>query len=285
MLWFAKQAKSEGAGDDGQTIKPATLEVQFDKEIAGSKLDGLLSVAEGRGGAQVITDALLAKNTLFAKALPSEGPVDLSREALDTLIECVFTARRKLSGVLAPMPWEPLLQAVNDLVYGKGPLTERMQAFAAVIPQEQKKARRAMWDLGAELLHFRDPEGIPLMTRWIWDPSTSTGSLREFIRANDTMETIPLDTRPETFEGVRIWFAQMLEERGFYKDIPFLIDLLQAQAYSDYVKAMSSRIGMINREFGGQEDALELPLKLLGIGVRVRDIKALRSDVNDPTLH
>lgn len=283
MLWFAKQAKSKSAGD-GQTIEPATLEVRFDVDIAKSKLDTLLGDCEERGGVQSVADALRLKHELFAAALPAEGPAELDREGLDTLISCVFPARRKLPGILGAMDTALLSEAVNGLVYGTQTIEQRMAAFCELIPKEQKKPRRAMWDLACELLHFRDPERIPLMARWVWDTQTGTGALREFIRANDGMETVPLDTRPESFEGARAWFSEVLAESGFYRDIPFLIDLLQAQAYSEYVKAMSSRIGMIDAEFGTRHDPLELPLKILGIDARAKDVKALRSD-EGPALH
>ena len=288
MLWFGKQAKASGGGGDGDAITPAELEVSFDKEIASSKLDELVELLQERGGIEVLLEAIGLKKELFQHLLPSEKTDSaFSRDGFNAVLETVFPARRKLGDVFAKLDDEGLRKAVFDLVYGEAPVGDRMAAFCELVPndKENRKARRAIWDLAAELLHFRDPERIPLMTRWVWDVNTSTGALREFIRGNDSMETIPLEPRPETFEGARVWFADFLGERGFYRDLPYLIDLLQAQAYSDYVKAMSSRIGMIDAEFGAKHDPLELVLKLLGIDARTRDLKEAESESQQPTLH
>lgn len=288
MLWFGKQAKASGGGGDGDAIAPAELEVSFDKDIAGTKLDELLGLLSERGGIEVLMEAMGLKKELFQRLLPAEQPESaFSREGFNAVLETVFPARRKLGEVFSALDDDGLRKAVFDLVYGEGRIGDRMDAFCELVPndKENRKARRAIWDLAAELLHFRDPDRIPLMTRWVWDVNTSTGALREFIRGNDSMETIPLEPRPETYEGARTWFAEFLGERGFYRDLPFLIDLLQAQAYSDYVKAMSSRIGMIDAEFGAKHDPLELVLKLLGIDARTRDLKEAESESQQPTLH
>jgi hypothetical protein len=287
MLWFGKQAKASGGGGDGDAITPAELEVRFDKDIASSKLDALIELLGERGGIEVLLEAVGLKKELFQHLLPPEKTDSaFSRDGFNAVLETVFPARRKLGGVFAKLDDDGLRKAVFDLVYGEAPVADRMAAFCELVPndKENRKARRAIWDLAAELLHFRDPDRIPLMTRWVWDVNTSTGALREFIRGNDSMETIPLEPRPEIFEGARVWFADFLGERGFYRDLPYLIDLLQAQAYSDYVKAMSSRIGMIDAEFGAKHDPLELVLKLLGIDARTRDLKEAESD-QQPTLH
>ena len=289
MLWFGKQAKSSGGGGDGDAIVPGQLEVTFDKDIAGSKLDDLLKLASERSSTlEVFTEALGLKREMFQRLLPPEKTeAAFSRDGFNAVLETVFPARRKLGETFAALSDDELQDAVLTLVYGEGAIGDRMAAFCELVPKdkEHRKARRAIWDLAAELLHFRDPDRIPLMTRWVWDVNTSTGALREFIRGNDSMETIPLEPRPETFEGARVWFAEFLGERGFYRDLPFLVDLLQAHAYSDYVKAMSSRIGMIDAEFGAKHDPLELVLKLLGIDVRTRDLKEAESGEQQPTLH
>ncbi|MEJ2058944.1 MAG: hypothetical protein P8Y64_00445 [Gammaproteobacteria bacterium] len=265
MLWFGKQAEAKAAGD---SITPAALPVEMDDRIAESKLDALLSELEERGGLEPFLASLQAKHELFLAALPEQEPQQLSRDAVNAVINCVFTARRKLREFLAEIEETALFDALKQLAYSDESLTDRLQQFVEVVPQEQKKQRRAMWDLGAEILHFRRPEAIPLMTRWVWDSSTASGALREFIRLGDSLDSVPLDTRPETFEGGRVWLAEVLNERGFYREVPYLVDLVMAQAYADYVKAMSSGFGMIDAEFGAQQDPLEFLVKLLGVDSR-----------------
>lgn len=271
MLWFGKQAKA--AGDARDTIEPVGLDVEFDKRIAETKLSALLAEMEERGGPQPFVDALRRKHELFATALPEGGAVELTREVFNTLVDCVFPARRKLASQFEEMDDAVLEDAVARLLEGEADMEQRMREFCELVPAEQKKPRRAIWDLAAEILHFRSPETVPLMARWVWDSNTGSGALREFIRGNDSLPTIALDTRPGTFEAARRWLAEVLSEAGFYRDLPFMIDLLLAQAYSDYVKAMSTGIALVDSEFGGRQDPLELLVKLLGIDPRRRDMQ------------
>jgi hypothetical protein len=281
MLWFGKQAKGETAA--AAAIEPVKLEVELDKGIAEAKLRALLKEMEERGGPQPFVEALRRKQELFAAALPLGGAVELSREDFGTLLDCVFPARRKLAPVLGELDYGSVQAAVARLLDGEGDLEQRIGDFCELVPAEQKKPRRAIWDLAAELLHFRSPEQVPLMARWVWDTRTGTGALREFVRGNDTMPEVPIDGRPGTYEAGRQWLAEVLTESGFYRDLPFMIDLLQAQAYSDYVKAMSSGVGLIDAEFGGRQDPLEFLVKLLGIESRERRVPT--GDTAGPTLH
>lgn len=286
MLWFGKQAESAQGADDPTVIRPAKLEVEFDSSIASGKLQVLLDeLGEFEGGLETVLGALRTKQELMQKAFPAVRTADwgLSREAFQIVLSAVFPARRKLAAFFGELDASRVEELVDTLVYGHGSVTERMCAFCDIVPAERKKERRAIWDLAAEILHFRDPEGIPLMTRWVWDEATASGALREFIRGNDGMPEIPLNNRPETYEGARSWFAEALAEAGFYRDLPFLIDLLLAQAYADYVKAMSNGLGMVQAEFGGNQHPLEFVLKLLGVDVGGRS-SAQGADA-DRTLH
>lgn len=284
MLWYKKQADGAVRGTgSGDTVAAGELAVKFDKEIAGSKLKMLLEQSEDVGGIEGLIDSLEAKSLLFKTAFPVERPSDwkLEAQAFDAVTGAIFPVRRKIAAIADVLGREKLMDELTGLVYGTGCLSDRMQAFAALVPEESKKERRAMRDFAAEILHFRDPDGVPLMTRWVWDESTASGALREFIRGNDGLPEIAIDNQPETFEGARVWFAEMLADSGFYRGVPMLIDLLQAQAYSDYMRAMSSGLGMVQAEFGNSHHPIELLVKLLGI-----DPKSGRSGkTGEPTLH
>lgn len=248
-------------------VVPGQLNVAFDRAIAQSKLDALLDQARDIGGVEPLVESLNAKSALFKAAFPATTSSDwtLPSETLDAVLSSVFPVRRKRHTIDAVIGQSRLIEGMTDLVYGGMPLQERMRTFVALVPDDLKKEKRAMRDFAAEILHFRDPEGTPLMARWVWDEATASGALREFIRGNDGLPEIPIDNRPETYEGARVWFAEILAESGFYRDVPMLIDLIQAQAYSDYVKAMSSGLGMVQAEFGRSQHPLELQVKLLGI--------------------
>lgn len=272
----------QGEGDD--VVVPAELAVKFDRAIAESKLNALLDQAKDIGGVEALIGSLKTKCLLFEAAFPASRPVGwvLLPETLETVLAAVFQVRRKLTAIDAAVGRQGLIDGTVDLVYGAASLHERFLAFVSLMPEELKKERRAMRDLAAEILHFRDPEGMPLMTRWVWDEATASGALREFIRGNDGLPEIPIDNRAESFEGARVWFAEMLAEAGFYRDVPMLIDLVHAQAYSDYVKAMSSGLGMIQVEFGESHHPLELLMKLLGVDPATgRGI----DKAGEPTLH
>ena len=263
MLWFGKQA--EAAREVGDKIQPAALKIGLDAKICAGKLSRLREDASELGGVESFVQALNAKHALFEHALAVENVDTLEGATFETLLECIFPARRKLPSVLLALEHGALAAAVKQLLYESGPLADRMAGFVDALAAGTPKQRRAAWDLAAELVHFRAPDQYPLMTHWVWDPNTLSGAVREFIRGNDTLADIPLDGTPESFEGCRVWFAGQLAAEGYYRDVPLLIDLLLAQAYADYLRAMASGIGMLTAELGARNDPLEILTKLLGI--------------------
>jgi len=288
MLWRKKQAKP----GEKDLIQPADLTAPVAAEILGSKLESMIEAMDDQGGLDRFLDALRTKQDLFVQGLDAERLKTLTPAALDALVETVFSARRKLPAVLSRLGHENTVEAIRELLYGDGPVRERLQAFTAVLPLDEPqdkaqqkavaKLRRAGWDLGAELLHFRDMERYPLMSRWVWDASTESGAMREYVRGGDTMRELPFDDRPETYEGFRVWVTEQLAESGFYRDVPMFVDLLLAWAYSDYMQAMSSHIGIIEAEFGGKNDPTELLQKILGIDPARRHGQ---SRLNKETVH
>ncbi len=275
MLWRKKQADQRGTGA-GDISAPAQITVPLDAKILGSKLEQMLEALDEQGGLDKFVDALRTKHELFARALDEQALAQMDRGALDALLETVFAARRRLPEALLKLPEPEIGGHVRELLYGGEPLVERMERFVAAVPVDagagdkpaQKaaaKTRRAAWDFAAEMLHFRDMEGYPLMCRWVWDMNTESGAMREFVTGGDTLRENPFDSRPETFEGFRVWMREQLAELGFYRDVPIFIDMLLGWSYADYMKAMSNRMGVLEAEFGGKQDPTEPMQKLLGI--------------------
>jgi hypothetical protein len=192
---------------------------------------------------------------------------------MERLLDRVFTARRRLYPVLESLGEARVREATSGLFTGALPVAQRLQDFVDAMPgaaamdresvRAAAKVRRAAWDFAAEMLHFADPERYPLMTRWVWDRSTQSGALREFIRANDAMPEIPLTNAPETFESVRAWVAEQLRGEGVYRDLPLWIDLVQAQAYVTYLRSVAE--GSLGGDFGRGTQPHEQLRKLLGI--------------------
>jgi hypothetical protein len=279
MRWFGKPAEAGPASGTG--LVPEPLQVTFNREILGMKLSGLraaVSEAAGVDGLEALVEALRSKHEVFA-GIVAKG-ADMDGADLCTLGGLVFTARRKLGPLLARREAE-LLQGVRELAAVPGPAIEgRLHAFGT-LAGEDRKLQRALWDFGAEIQHFRDPEGVPLASRWVWDAATATGALREFIRGNDTLRSIPIGDTVAAIEGARRWFHDVLADEGFYRDLPFITDLIWAQAYSDYARALSMNMGLIDAQFGAKQDPLELVVKMLGIDAPGGRLKTVRDD----TLH
>ncbi|MDH5300914.1 MAG: hypothetical protein OEW58_06075 [Gammaproteobacteria bacterium] len=260
MLWFKREPLQRV-----DHLEPAELRVSFDAGILESKLERLLDATAERGGIDVFLDALRGKQTLFTEALRTDVLLQMDAQSFQAVLDTVFPARRRLGDVVSSLSMDDWRQRTELLLRGKQSLSERLDNFVSVAAASNKKQQRALWDFAVELVHFNDPEHYPLMTRWIWDAKTQSGSLREFIRANDTMQTVDMGVAPEDFEAARLWIIGQLSEKGFYRDLPLLVDLVKAQAYADYVLAMSSGMGMMGSEFGGRMEPLDFVVKLLGI--------------------
>ncbi|WP_018867551.1 MULTISPECIES: hypothetical protein [unclassified Thioalkalivibrio] len=263
MRWFRKPAEvvSDAAASG---LAPEPLEVSFDKEILATKLNSLneaIAEAGGVDGLETFIEALRSKHEVFA-AIVAKGD-EIDAEDVRTLGGLVFSVRRKLGALMAERQGA-LVDGVRALVRPDVEVNERLAGFAD-LAADDKKLRRAIWDFGAEILHFADPEAMPLACRWVWDTSTTTGALREFIRGNDTLRSIPIGDSVGAIEGARRWFFDALAEEGFYRDLPFVTDLVWVQAYSDYARSLSMSLGMIDNQFGTKQDPLELAVKMLGI--------------------
>jgi hypothetical protein len=279
MRWFRKPAEAEAAAS-GSGLVPEPLQVTFNKELLGMKLAGLraaISEAGGVDGLETFIEALRSKHEVFA-GITAKG-VDIDGTDLRTLGGLVFSVRRKLGPLLAEREGV-MLEGVRELVLSELSMDDRLHAFAE-LAGEDRKLRRGLWDFAAEILHFRDPGAVPLASRWVWDTSTTTGALREFIRGNDTLRQIPIGDTVAAIEGARLWFYDALAEEGFYRDLPFVTDLIWSQAYSDYARSLSMSMGLIDAQFGARQDPLELMVKMLGIDAPKGRLKA----ASDETLH
>jgi hypothetical protein len=271
VLWFRK--RSDAAEVERDLIEPAKLEVEFDPMLFRTHMTALIQAAQPDGGVEAYLESLNAKHRLFAEALGEASLDRLDGGSLDALLEVVFTARRKLHPVLAEFGLHNTIAALRDLLYGREPLGGRIPAFVArlpIRPGEGREARnraarltRAAHDFAAECLHFRDPLRYPLMTRWMWDESTMSGAVREFVKDPDQRARLPIGALPESFEGVRGWLAREIEGQGIYRDVPLWVDLVAAGAYTHYFRSMTG--GVLGSDFqrtGGPEEQVK---KLLGI--------------------
>lgn len=278
MLWFKKQPEAKAAtGED--VISPVEPAVALDNGHFQQKFSLLRTNAEDAGGVEPLLASLQVKHELFKRALARDQIDQLRVEDIEILLDTVFSARRRLYPVIAAQGHEATVNGIRDLLYGQGALAERMTRFVALAPFDESvdrearklagKNRRAAWDFAAELLHFNDPERYPLMSKWVWDQQTQSGAMREFIRGNDTMADLVLGSSPEIFEGGRVWLVSQLAEQGLYRDLPFWVDLLLAQAYTEYFRSMAE--GMLSADFGRGMSPGEHVKKFLGIDAPIKD--------------
>ncbi len=270
MLWFRRQPETAASGGDSEAVVALPMGAAMDADIFRSKFSVLLGLFDENGGVDFYLEALGAKSQLFQELLGPGSIEALNRDGIENLLETVMPARKRLGTVLAQMEADRLAVAVRDLLYGRGGLEARMQGFMEALPADAdekstRKTRRAGWDFAAELLHFRAPQRYPLMTRWVWDPSTLSGAVRELLPGGDSRTDIGLGGEPGLYEAARVWVAQQMAEEGVYREPQFTVDLFLAHAYADYMRAMSSGMGLMNADFGDRADPLEPVRKLLGI--------------------
>lgn len=272
MLWLKKRPDPEPIRER-DVIVPADLPMVPDAALFQTHLSSLDRLTETEGGIEPLLQALGAKQRRFAEVLAAEAMAGFGLEEVEGLLEQVFTARRRLYPLLEALGGARVAAAVNGLLFGEEQVGDRIRRFAEAMPvaagedREARrlaaKQRRAATDFAAELLHFRDPVKYPLMTRWVWDRSTMSGALREFLRGADHLREIPFDMSPELYEGARKWLAERIAERGIYRDVPFWIDLVLAQAYVGYLRAVAE--GNLGGDFGRGVSPLEQLRKLLGV--------------------
>ncbi len=272
MLWFKKRPSAQTLPAAGVAVAPQPLPLALDGQIFKYHFDRLLEQSGADGGVAALIERLQVKQHAIVstceRALAAPGLSEI-----ESLLDQVFTARRRLYPALESAGAAKVQAALARLLHDALPVAARLQVLVDAMPgaagmdrasiKAANKLRRAAWDFAAELLHFSDPDQFPLMTRWVWDQSTQSGALREFIRGNDSMQEIPLTNAPEMFEGARIWLADQLRTEGIYRDLPLWIDLMLAQAYTNYLRSVAE--GNLGAEFGRGTTPHEQLAKLLGI--------------------
>ncbi|MHB8253650.1 MAG: hypothetical protein ACYDEV_08115 [Acidiferrobacter sp.] len=273
MLWFKRPPEAHSGNEkETETVAPIALAVDLDGRIFTQKFARFLEILGESGGIDPFVAALTTKHELFARILgrPAVGGLDMDK--VEMLVETIMPARKRAWPSLEALGIDALKNAIGELLYGAKPLADRMVAFTDAIPvtgglepKAEKKVRRAISDFGAEMLHFRAPVQYPLMARWVWDQGTHAGAVRELVRGGDALDKVLLGAEPGVYEAARRWVAERMAENGMYRDPEFVVDMFFAHAYADYMRALSSGMGLLNADFGGKEDPLEIVRKLLGI--------------------
>jgi len=228
--------------------------LQLDAERFARHFSDFVALADAGPGLQAYVELLEAKHRLFAAALAAPARLDLA--AAETLLDSVFSARRKLFPLIEALGAQGFAERVARLLGGDATI----EAFCDSLdyPQERsmrRKLRGAAHDFGAELLHFSDPQAHPLATRWVWDASSGSGALREMLNG---------EFKGSVDHGAaRGWLYERFAEQGIWREQHWLADLVLATAYVGYFRAMTG--GVLGSDFTRSSGPDEQLRKLLGV--------------------
>jgi len=228
--------------------------LQLDAGRFARHFSEFVALADAGPGLTTYVGLLEAKHRLFAGLLAAPERIDLG--AAESLLDSVFTARRKLYPVLERLGAAGVSERVAQLLSGEATI----DAFCDSLdyPQERvarRKLRGAAGDFAAELLHFADPQAHPLMTRWVWDVSSGSGALRELMNAEHSGAM--------DHAAARGWMYERFGEQGIWREQHWLTDLVLAMAYVGYFRAMTG--GVLGSDFTRASTPDEQLRKLLGV--------------------
>lgn len=202
-------------------------------------LADLTEAAHPGGGLSRHMTALWLKSALFTEVFGA-GAAPVSEVEFLNLAAFMAPVRRRIAPMIARVGMAELRARLDILLQGQGPVDARMARFLACFSEERDN--RWLRDLAAEVLHFTQPDTVPLMTRWIWDAGASTGALREIWQAEDIDRAeIDLTDDLTTFTALQSQIEAFLTAEGHERDRVWLCDLLLAHVYAGYIDACGGR--------------------------------------------
>jgi len=263
MRWFKKEIEKRASNYQGDFISPVELQIRFDSKICYQKIDKLLTYGVN---ANVDVDQLIEllneKHLLFSQLLQDDSINELQFSHLEKLAN----SNQPLISYLESIPLSVLRSQIKMLLHGEDELNHRMNLFITYFSDaSSSKLENAIWNFMAELLHFFRPETYPLMSRWVWHEQVQKGVMKEFVLTKNGHCCELMGGQSVDFEAYRVWFAQKLGKKGLFQDVHYLIDLIYAQAYSDYIMSITSRANTTDTLIADSHLALGIISKLLGI--------------------
>lgn len=205
---------------------------------------------------------LEAKSAGFRARLGADVIVGTDEAALRQVLRSCFVSRRRVGAVLGVDPVDRLRGDLGTLLHGDGDAGTRLQAFCATVDLPEAKAA----ELGAELLHFCDPEAHPLWSRWIYSADTRTGALPLLVSEDYDLEA---DDIASGYTRVRVAIATVDDspEASSFRPHgggPLATDVFLACVYGVY---MNTVLGLkMSQEFNALVPPLpQLARRLLGV--------------------
>lgn len=249
----------DGAG--GHLRQLESFELHLDGAVLRRSFDSMVESADQLDGIESLIDALSVKSALFARTFASAENLILP-ELLDA---CAFvpTVRRRLKLALQQYGFDHIKSAIASLLVG---LTienadRRIREMSDAFPIT--KQYRWVRDLAAEIMHFREPDTYPLMTRWVWDRVSNTGVLREIWYEEFRDNRLDIDDTIEVHLTLREELTGFLRNDGVYANIPFMIDLLYAWVYGEYIGSQGG--SFLKTDFTQSSSPLGYAIRMLGL--------------------
>ena len=246
-------------------LKPTEFErpvLDLSGELLRAALSAMITGSEDHGGVERYVDAVKLKSTMFRQALVEQPVAELELETFKGLCTFMSTVRRRIGAWLNEDSFTGLRDGIEALFDDETHLDARIAAFCERFPQD--KQHRWVRDLATELLHYSDPERIPLMNRWVWDARANTGVLREIWHADNVDHiTIRVADGAGTFLMLREELSQFLSDNGFFRDILQYVDILCAQVYATYICEQGG--SYLRADFSAPEDPMVHTRRLLGL--------------------
>ena len=225
-------------------------------------------LGEGEDFVQDFYAELEEKSSLFQEKLSKERLPSLTKEELGTILERVFSTRRKKDRIIEETGESNLKSAISDLLYGMEDKSwdEKVFEFSKRIRGVDVKSAR---DLASELLHFTFPDRYILWTSWIWDPTSETGAI-VFLK-----EEPPTGGRGrrmygekyDQFKQIYEQIAEKLEEFGIKVKGYLFVDIFLAMIYATYVDYMT--LSTMHSAKGFFPPAGVMAKRLLGVNAPV----------------
>ncbi len=237
-------------------------------DLSGPKLrvalERLLAGTEGAGGIERWVSGLKFKAAVFETALGEASGAALDEQTFLGLCALMPTVRRRIGPWLARSGFEAarmLVRALLDPARDGASTDARIGTFCEAFPADRE--HRYARDLAAELLHWSAVERHPLMTRWVWDRTASSGVLREIWHDDADLALARLGDDCETFLVLREELARYLTDNGFFRDIPLYVDLVCAQVYATYVIEQGG--SYLRTDFVSEHDPMQYVRRMLGL--------------------
>lgn len=214
-----------------------------------------------------IAGKLEYKSERLSDLLERDRLADWSEAEATETLRWVFSTRRKAAVVLNTLGLEGLIGAIDHLLFAGVPVGERLEDFhTTLLSVGRGLPETTGFDLGSELLHFRNPNTYWLWTRWIWNPDSETGALPLIV-----MEEVDLEAASvaEAYERIGLAMAFVDEVgaaagfrppgHGVFGTDVFLASVYAIYMYTTLRMRMTQEFNRIIPELG------ELVSRLLGV--------------------